>query len=73
MIFNYQGERLKENVEELVGEIKDEYDAETEPIALDATRALCASLPIAVAEPWDAMVRAMPGSSSSSQISNTRA
>lgn len=29
----------------------------TEPLALDATRALCASLPIAVAEPWDAKAR----------------
>jgi len=29
----------------------------TEPIALDAARALCASLPIAVAEPWDAKAR----------------
>jgi maleylacetate reductase len=29
----------------------------TEPIALDATRGLCASLPIAVAEPWDAKAR----------------
>jgi maleylacetate reductase len=29
----------------------------TEPLALDAARALCASLPVAVAEPWDARAR----------------
>lgn len=29
----------------------------TEPLALDATRALCASLPLAVSEPWDAKAR----------------
>lgn len=30
----------------------------TEPLALDATRALCASLPLAVVEPWDTKARA---------------
>ena len=29
----------------------------TEPLALDAARGLCAALPIAVAEPWDAKAR----------------
>jgi maleylacetate reductase len=29
----------------------------TEPLALDATRALCAALPVAVAEPWDTKAR----------------
>jgi maleylacetate reductase len=29
----------------------------TEPVALDAARALCGSLPVAVAEPWDAKAR----------------